>query len=88
MEEDLLNASGILQSSLLSALHVRKQPQKQVLYHGKVPNKTQTTQALKSMIKRKAKTKNLRLLFTRAVPETKHSKNSLKLRLRIANISH
>ena len=35
-----------------------------------VPNETQASQALKSMIKRKLKTKNLMLLLTRAMPNT------------------
>ena len=56
VEEDLLIASAIFQSNLLAALHVWKRPQKQVLCHGKVPNKTQSSQALKSVIKWKAKT--------------------------------
>ena len=37
VDMDLLIASAILQSSLLSALHVWKRPQKRVLCHGKVP---------------------------------------------------
>ena len=35
-----------------------------------VPNETLASLALKNMIKRKPKTKNLRLLFTRTVPDT------------------
>ena len=83
---DLLIASTIPQSSLLSALHVGKRPRKRVLCHGKVPNETQASKALKSMIKRKAKTKNLRLLSSPSVPDKKHRKNSLKLRIQRVKI--
>ena len=55
---DLLISSAILQSSLLSALHVWKRIHERVLYHGKVPNETQASQALKSMIKRKVNAQN------------------------------
>ena len=55
MEKDLLIASAILQSSLLSAVHVWKRPRKRVLCRGKVPNETQASQALKSMINGKLK---------------------------------
>ena len=53
----------MLQSSLLSSVHIWKRPQKRVLCHSKVPNETQASQDLKSMIKRKPKTKILRLLY-------------------------
>ena len=56
--KDLLIASAILQSSLLSSVHIWKRPRKWVLCHGKVPNETQASQALKSMIKLILKTKN------------------------------
>ena len=40
-----------------------------MLCHGKLPNETQSSQALKSTLKRKTKTKILRLVSTGAEPD-------------------
>ena len=58
----------LIQSSLLSSVHVWKRPRKQ-----RVPNEIQASQAIKSMIKQKSTTKNWMLLSSQAVADTQTS---------------